>query len=176
MKKIAGISTSSSSNSINRKLLINALNQIDQNNTTLIDLNPNIPIYSIDIEERDGIPEEIQSLFTELQSYDAYLIAIPEHNGSITALFKNTLDWLSRIDQNIFGKKDIILLSTSPGPNGGKYATAHVKNFIPFLGGNVVSDFSLGSFYDNFQNDFITDKLINTEYTEALKHFRTVSV
>ncbi|MGZ2370395.1 NADPH-dependent FMN reductase [Ancylomarina sp. YFZ004] len=176
MKKIAGISTSSSSKSINRELLSNALNQIDQSNTSVIDLNQNLPIYSIDIEEQHGIPNEIQELFTKLQSYDAYIIAIPEHNGSITALFKNTLDWLSRIDQNIFGKKDILLLSTSPGPNGGKYAIAHVKIFIPFLGGNVVSDFSLGSFYDNYQNETITDKQMNLEYTEALNHFRTVLV
>ena len=176
MKKIAGISTSSSSKSINREILSNALNKVGNGNTTLIDLNQNIPIYSIDIEEKHGIPDEIQELFTKLQSYDAYIITVPEHNGSVTALFKNNLDWLSRIDQNIFGKKDVLLISTSPGPNGGKYALAHVKSFIPFLGGNVVSDFSLGSFYDNYQNESLTDKKINTDFVEALNIFKTVLV
>ena len=173
MKKIAGFSTSSSSKSINRILLSKTLKQIENCQPYVIDLNQNIPIYSIDIEEKNGIPKEIHSMFNELQSHDAYVIAIAEHNGSMTALFKNTLDWLSRINQNIFGNKPTFLVSTSPGPNGGKFALDHVKNILPFLGGYIVTYFSLNSFYDNYQNESISDYQINKEFTEALSLFKT---
>ncbi len=157
MKKIAGISTSSSQNSINKALLESTLNERPSIANDIIELDKNVPIYSIDIEEAEGIPTEIQELHTKLQSYDAYVIALPEHNGSMTALFKNTIDWLSRHDRNVFGNKPVMLLSTSPGPSGGQYVTEHVKNLLPFLGANIISTFSLGEFYKNFQNGMVTE-------------------
>ena len=159
MKKIAGISTSSNERSINKELLESTLKGIANFRKEIFVLDKKVPIYSTDLEETEGIPRAIQELHSSLQEYDAYIIALPEHNGSMTALFKNTIDWLSRHDRNIFGNKPVMLLSTSPGPSGGKYVTKHVKTLLPFLSAKVVSTFSLSNFYDAFQNgDIATDK------------------
>ncbi|MDY8134337.1 NAD(P)H-dependent oxidoreductase [Aquimarina sp. 2201CG5-10] len=152
MKKVAGISTSSSKKSINKELLKYTLTQIPKIETTILDLGEDIPIYNIDIEETQGIPDYITSLYQELQNYDGFILALPEHNGSMTALLKNTLDWLSRIDRNIFNNKNVFLLSTSPGPSGGQYAVRQVSQVIPFLGAKVAASYSLPGFYNEFDN------------------------
>ncbi len=170
MKKIAGISASGNSRSINKELLESTLSKIQGARNTF-DLDKSVPIYSTDLEEAEGIPNKILGLFDKLQEYDAYVIALPEHNGSMTALFKNTIDWLSRHDRNVFGNKPVMLLSTSPGPSGGKYVTEHVKTLLPFLGANVVSTFSLAKFYDTFQDGEVIENEL--ELNKALNEFTT---
>jgi chromate reductase, NAD(P)H dehydrogenase (quinone) len=153
MKKILAISASSSSKSINKELLKYTVTYFDTYAVEVIDLIKNVPIYSQDIEENDGFPEQLITLSNDMKNYDAFILALPEHNGSMTALLKNNLDWLSRIDRNIFNDKQVMLLSTSPGPKGGQYVTTHTSNVIPFLGAKVASTYSLGSFYDTFSKD-----------------------
>ena len=170
MKKIAGISTSSSKTSINKELLKYALEQMPEINATVLELDSSLPIYSIDIEETKGIPKYTTSLYQELQNYDGFVIALPEHNGSMTALFKNTLDWLSRVDRNIFNNKSVLLLSTSPGPSGGQYAVKQVSTVISFLGANVIATYSLPSFYQEFDNGISSNKE-NEKLSISIKEF-----
>jgi NAD(P)H-dependent FMN reductase len=64
---------------------------------TLIDLAEYpLPIYNGDIEARDGLPENVGKLKTLLYAHHGLLIASPENNASVSALLKNTLDWVSR--------------------------------------------------------------------------------
>jgi NAD(P)H-dependent FMN reductase len=58
-----------------------------------------------------------------LDSHDAYLISLAEHNFSYTAVFKNLVDWLSRnfADQregykNTWRNKPMLLFSVTPAP------------------------------------------------------------
>jgi NAD(P)H-dependent FMN reductase len=60
----------------------------------VLDLNDyEMPIYSIDRETEDGIPEEAQRFYDELGAVDAILISFAEHNGAYTAAYKNIFDW-----------------------------------------------------------------------------------
>jgi len=65
------------------------------------------------------------------------------------SFFKNTIDWLSRINREFLKDKKIILLSTSPGKYGGKQSLEHTASIIPRFGGEVIGSYSLGSFYEN---------------------------
>src|SRR5262245_55454839 len=59
-----------------------------------------LPIYDGDIEAASGIPEnglKLKKLFIE---HDAFLWSCPEYNSSITAVLKNTIDWVSRSQPN----------------------------------------------------------------------------
>ena len=153
MKKILAISGSNSSKSINMELLKHTTRYFNNYHVDIIDLISDAPIYNQDIEDKEGFPKELVILSNEIKKYDAFILALPEHNGSMTALLKNNLDWLSRIDRNIFNDKQVMLLSTSPGPSGGKYVTTHTGNVIPFLGAKVASTYNLGNFYENFSKD-----------------------
>lgn len=128
------------------------------------------PIYSVDVEQADGVPAEMQALYAKIQSADAVLLASPEHNGMVPAMLKNTIDWLSRVEP---GKKWMIkplaLLATSPGGRGAQTALSALLDTAPRWGANVVGSFSLGKFqegYDGTGGLVDADRL--TELTQLL--------
>ncbi|WP_192482895.1 MULTISPECIES: NAD(P)H-dependent oxidoreductase [Cysteiniphilum] len=155
MKTILIISGSSSKNSINKQLALIAEKHLSNVcHTDFVDLrNYCLPLYSIDIENDIGIPNDAKLLKSKINTCDAILIACPEHNGLPPTIFKNAIDWISRIEGKILSDKPITLFSTSPGKNGGKTSLSTLLSLIPWWGGKLVSSFSLESFYDNFSKD-----------------------
>lgn len=156
MKKILTLSASNSANSINQILLEFASNKIsgfEISKTYLRDFP--MPMYGIDEETDIGFPKTARDLKDLFAQHDAFIIASPEHNGSMPAVFKNTIDWLSRLaDQEnpIFGKKPVLLMSTSPGPNGGSTNLQTLNNLMPWWGADMRGTYTLGSFYENVKN------------------------
>lgn len=149
MKKIIAFSGSNSSQSIHQAFIHYAVGLIDceEIEIEVLDLRDfDAPIYGIDLEQRSGIPNQIQKLKDKLDSAHAYIIASPEYNGMMPAFFKNIIDWLSRIDQKIFNNKDVVLLSASPGANGGATNLSHLASVMPHWGGRLVGKLSVGSF------------------------------
>jgi len=158
MKKIIAFTGSTNPNSINEKLVQSIIKQYPNQNIDFINLKKfNAPIYSQDIEQ-NGIPTSIKKLFKLFSEADAFIISSPEHNGLPTAFLKNTIDWLSRISQNIFGGKPVLLLSTSPGPMGGKTHLQILEKLVLRWGALFVEQYSLGSFNQNFEEHNFTIK------------------
>ena len=63
---------------------------------TLIELRDfPLPIYDGDIEA-DGMPGPVRELQALMAAHEGLLVSTPEYNGSMPALVKNTLDWISR--------------------------------------------------------------------------------
>ncbi len=171
MKKIIAFTGSNNPNSINEKLVQSIIRKYPDQNIEFIDLKRfDVPIYSQDIEQ-NGIPKPIKKLFQLFNEADAFIIASPEHNGLPTAFLKNTIDWLSRISQNFFGGKPVLLLSTSPGPTGGKTHLQILEKLVLRWGGLFVEQYSLGSFAQNFDqsNLIITDPQENINLKKAMQ-------
>lgn len=166
MNKILAFSGSNSSVSINQRLVKAAAKIVD--GIDIIDLRDyDAPIYSQDIEGATGLPESILKLYDLIQKYDSIVIASPEHNGLPTAFLKNTLDWLSRNKgQKFLQDKKVVLLSTSPGGNGGASALAKLQEVIPYWGATVVGSYSLGNFFDKVDAD---NNLTAKEEQEAVQ-------
>lgn len=165
MKKIVAFGASSSSKSINKALAIHAAGKVSDASITIIDLQEYVlPLFSVDAEEEYGIPEGAHKFSKLIESADGLVISLAEHNGTYTAVFKNLLDWLSRIDMKVWKGKPILLLSTSPGNRGAATVLAAAKAYFPFMDGNIIAGFSLPSFYENFSNAGIT----NIELAEEL--------
>ncbi|MEH6576502.1 MAG: NAD(P)H-dependent oxidoreductase [Amphritea sp.] len=155
MKKILAFSGSNSSKSINQTLVKLVADKIENHQVEVIDIRDYpMPIYSSDIEENEGYPENARIIRNLLADHDAFVIASPEHNGSMPVAFKNLIDWVSRLgdmENPMFGdKKPLLLLSTSPGPTGGATNLANLANLMPWWGADVRGTYNLGSFYDNF--------------------------
>lgn len=77
--------------------------------------------------------------------HDAFLIASPEYNSSVTAVFKNTLDWVSRSAPDepplkAFRGKVATLMSASPGALGGIHGLVHARSLLSNMGVIVLSD------------------------------------
>lgn len=173
MKKIIAFAGSNSKNSINKQLITYASGMIADEEVTILDLNDfDIPIYSIDTETDNGFPEDAEKFLEIIQSADGIMLSLAEHNGAYTAAFKNLLDWLSRIDSNVWANKPMLLMATSPGARGGKFVLDMAESRMPILGAHVVEVFSLPSFYDNFSEGQISDTSLNQTLTEAISNFK----
>jgi chromate reductase, NAD(P)H dehydrogenase (quinone) len=168
---ILAFAASNSKKSINKKLVTYAANLVKNANVEILDLNDyEMPIYSVDKEAENGIPQFAHDFYNKLGNADLIMISFAEHNGSYTAAFKNIFDWTSRVNSKTFQNKPMLLLSTSPGPRGGATALEIAKNRFPFQGGNIVGSFTLTNFNDNFDDE---KGIINEEFKEILQKFIT---
>ena len=172
MKKIVAFSGSNSKKSINKELAVYSSTFIDEVETVGWDLNDfPLPIYGIDEETKNGIPENAQKFFDIIQGADGVILSLAEHNGNFTVAFKNIYDWMSRINQKLWNNVPMLLLATSPGARGGASVMSIAKNGFPHMGGNVVADFSLPSFYDNFNDGNIVDNVLKEQLKEEITKF-----
>jgi NAD(P)H-dependent FMN reductase len=127
-----------------------------------------LPLYSSDIEKASGIPENAIKFLELIQSADGIVLSLAEHNGIFSAAFKNIFDWMSRIDKNVWQNKPMLLMAASPGSRGGANVLRTTKELLPRYGGNIVADFSLPSFYENFSQDGLKNKVLNDSLNQKI--------
>jgi len=171
-KKILAFGGSNSSKSINKILASYVAGQIQNADIHIADLNDYaLPLYSMDLESDQGIPDHAHAFAKLIENTDGIVLSLAEHNGLPTTVFKNLIDWLSRIDQKIWKNKPMILLATSPGARGGASVLGIMKNLLPFAGAHLVADFSLPSFYDHFSEEGIKEESLRNDLSEKIKAF-----
>jgi NAD(P)H-dependent FMN reductase len=124
-------------------------------------------MYSEDHEKEHGFSNSLIEIMKDIKNADGIIISVNEHNGNVSAYFKNFLDWLSRLDKNFLDGKKVLLMSTSPGKRGAIGAFEITNNILPRFGASAVMGFSLPSFYDNFDE---SKGITNSELSEAHKN------
>ncbi|MBS1993672.1 MAG: NAD(P)H-dependent oxidoreductase [Cyanobacteria bacterium SZAS LIN-3] len=113
---------------------------------TFIDLKDYpMPIYDGDIEAESGLPENAKKLKALMKSHDAFLIACPEYNSSITAALKNAIDWASRPEPDekplaCYVGKVAGLMAASPGALGGLRGLVVVRSLLSNINVLVVPE------------------------------------
>lgn len=170
MKKVMTLGGSSSKASINKRLAEYAGKLINDVELNHIDLNDyNLPLFSVDIENESGFPDDLKKLNDEVEATDGFIISLAEHNGAYSAAFKNAFDWLSRMESKVWRNKPMLLLSTSPGGRGGQSVMELALNRFPRNGGNIIGH----STFPSFNNNFIDGEIVDQEL--KLKIERLVS-
>ena len=142
MTKILAFAGSLRRESLNKKLVLAAAGKLRDAGleTTTIDLRDYpMPIYDGDLEEQEGIPENALRLKTLFGEHEGLLISSPEYNSSISAVLKNTIDWLSRSTEGeaplaAFRGKTAALLSASPGDGGGLRGLVTLRSILGNIG------------------------------------------
>ncbi len=173
MKNIIAFAGSNSSDSINKKLAIYAANLVEEAKVTILDLNNfELPIYSKDLEAQEGIPDNAKKFLNYIKQTDGIVLSLAENNGAYSAVFKNLFDWMSRIDGKLWSNKPMLLMATSPGSRGGASVLEIAKGRFPYMGGRIVSEFSLPNFGENFKEDRIVNFELNSELLKAVKNFQ----
>lgn len=173
MKNIIAFAGSNSSDSINKKLATYAANLVDAAKVTILDLNDfDLPIYSKDLEAQKGIPDNAKKFLNYIKQTDGIVLSLAENNGAYSAVFKNLFDWMSRIDGKLWSNKPMLLMATSPGSRGGASVLEIAKGRFPYMGGRIVSEFSLPNFGENFKEDRIVNFELNSELLKAVKNFQ----
>lgn len=159
MKKILGFSGSNSPQSINQRLVYIVSKNVIGAEVEIINLRDyTAPVFGVEEQAQSGIPTSIQSLHSKMQEADGFLISSPEHNGSMPAVFKNTIDWLSIIEMKVFMNKPTVFLATSPGPRGGASVLKHLLDIMPYRGANIIGGYALGSFNEKVVDEELKDK------------------
>jgi len=130
MVKILMFAGSTRKDSVNKKLISNAERYATKQGAevTVIDLAEyKLPLYDGDFEDAYGVPENAKKIHRLIQDHDAIVIASPEHNGLPSAVLKNTIDWVSRVDVKVYQGKTAAIVSTSPGGLGGMRGLTHLR-------------------------------------------------
>jgi NAD(P)H-dependent FMN reductase len=138
MPRILAFAGSLRKDSFNKKLIKIAADAARRAGAevTLIDLKDYpMPIYDGDIEAASGIPENGLKLKKMFVEHDGLLLSCPEYNSSITAVLKNTIDWVSRPQPGepslaAFNGKVATLMSASPGALGGLRGLVTVRSIL----------------------------------------------
>lgn len=134
--KILAFAGSLRTGSYNKKLVKIAIKGAQEAGAevTHIDLKDYpLPIYDQDIEDSTGLPENALKLKELFVAHDGFLISCPEYNSSLSAAFKNTIDWVSRpanpkeVYLCGFIDKVVVLMSASPGNLGGLRGLVHAR-------------------------------------------------
>jgi chromate reductase len=172
-KKIVAFGATNSRKSINKKLASYAANLIENAEVTVLDLNDfEMPIYSPDRQEEEGVPEKAKLFKKYIVEADGIIISFAEYNGSYTAAFKNIMDWISVLGRDMWGKSPMLLMATSPGPRGAVVVLEAAVSRFKYVGDNPIFSFSLPSFDKNFvEGCGIVNKELFAEFNEQLELF-----
>lgn len=146
--KILAFAGSTRTDSFNKKLVkIAATGAVEGGaDVTVIDLRDfAMPLYDGDLEQQQGLPSNAQKLKDLMLSHQGFLISAPEYNSSISAVLKNTIDWVSRPAAGeeplaCFKGKVAGIMSTSPGGLGGLRGLVHVRAILENISVLVIPD------------------------------------
>lgn len=169
--KVLLFATSLRKKSLNKKFIENAraiLSEKSGLEFQKINLEDfDMPVYNEDIETTLGIPDGTLRLCTLIKNADAVIISTPEYNGGIPGVFKNMLDWTSRLKPHPWGKKPLLLIGASPGALGAIRGLLHSRQPLEVLGTYLYPEMfglqSAGSAFDE------KGSLIDPKNKERLK-------
>ena len=166
--KIIAFAGSNSTVSINKKLVTFASTFFSDDEVEILDLNDfEMPIYKREIELASGTPQKALDFAAKIDECDLILLSTPENNGNFPAVFKNLMDWISRIKgRKIFGGKPMFLMATSDGGRGGASVLEIAEKRFPFDGAEVIEIFSLPKFSEYFDAE---KGIVNEEKLEEFK-------
>lgn len=166
--KIIAFAGSNSSHSINKKLATYAVSLFQNPDSEVLDLNDyEMPLFSIDREAIIDQHPLAKAFLEKIGSADLLVVSLAENNGNYSSAFKNLFDWCSRIRNDVFQDKPMLLMATSPGKRGGRSVLDIAQNNLPRYGANIKAEFSLPLFYDNFDID--NGRITNSEKAQELQ-------
>ncbi|WP_137873970.1 NADPH-dependent FMN reductase [Rhodococcus sp. Q] len=111
-----------------------------------------VPFYNEDTDNGDVAPA-VAALRAAAGEADALLLVTPEYNGTIPAVLKNAIDWISRpYGAGAIKSKPVAVVSASPSGNAAKWAHEDTRKAVRIAGGEVLEDvsISIGGTIDKF--------------------------
>jgi NAD(P)H-dependent FMN reductase len=116
---------------------------------TLFEGLGDLPFYNEEIDDavNDAVehaPAPVAALRAAATDADAVLVVTPEYNGSIPAVIKNAIDWLSRPYGNSSVKdKPLAVIGGSFGQYGGVWAHDETRKSFSLAGARVIDAIKL---------------------------------
>src|ERR1700687_782240 len=92
-----------------------------------------LPIYDGDLQTKSGVPKNAINLKRMIGAHPGALIVTPEYNSSIPPLVKNTIDWVTRVQDSqetrgqVFRERAFAIAAASESRLGGARAVAALR-------------------------------------------------
>lgn len=166
--KVVAVGTSSSKKSINKTFASYVASMFSSDVEVVEMINYEMPLYSVDREAESGIPELAKQFYDKLSAADVIVLSLAEHNGTYSAVFKNTIDWCSRINGEFFQHKPMVLLSTTTGKLAGKFVMDAALSRFPIHKADILGHFSLPFFQHNFDGEKVSEPELSKQLNELV--------
>jgi NAD(P)H-dependent FMN reductase len=131
-----------------------------------------LPIYDGDLQSKSGVPKNAVNLKRMMGSHHGVLIVTPEYNSSVPALVKNTIDWVSRVQDphetrgQVFRDRAFAIAAASGNRLGGTRALSALRLILTACHAAVVPNQLALSFAEDAYDD--KDRLKNAADIEAM--------
>src|SRR5579872_5831547 len=131
-----------------------------------------LTIFDGDLQAKSGVPKHAVNLKRLISAHQGVLIVTPEYNSSVPALVKNTIDWVSRVQDpheargQVFREKPFAIAAASAGRLGGSRALAALRLILTACHASVIPNQLALSFADEAYDDM--DRLKHPADIEAL--------
>lgn len=103
-----------------------------------------IPFYNEDIDVEGSVPEAAAALRAAAAAADAVLLVCPEYNGTMPAVLKNAIDWLSRpFGASAISGTPAAVIGSAFGQFGGVWAHDDARKSLGIAGARVIEDVRL---------------------------------
>jgi NAD(P)H-dependent FMN reductase len=111
---------------------------------SIFDQLGDLPFYNEDIDNSADASAAVTALRGAAAEADAALVVTPEYNGSIPAVMKNAIDWLSRpFGDSALKGKPLAVIGGSFGRYGGVWAHDETRKSFGIAGPRVVESIQL---------------------------------
>ncbi len=156
------------SDSVNRRLAEKLVGDVPAGlRLEIVDGLADLPFYNEDLDV-DEVPGPAQRLRDRVADADRVLVVTPEYNGTMPAVLKNAIDWLSRpYGVGALTGKPLAVLGTTPTPYGGKWAHADVRRSATIAGAVVVEDATVSE--SSVDVDVLADAEVSGRVLSALQ-------
>ena len=174
--KILVIPGSLRSGSLNARLAAAAAHELAQSGVEVTRISLSdfaLPIYDGDLQGRSGVPKNAINLKRMIGANHGVLIVTPEYNSSVPALVKNTIDWVSRVQDShetrgqVFRDRTFAIAAASGGRLGGTRALAALRLILSACHATVIPNQLALSFAEEAYDDM--DRLKHSADSEGLK-------
>jgi len=132
-----------------------------------------LPIYDGELQAKSGVPKNAANLKRMMGSHHGVVIVTPEYNSSVPPLLKNTIDWITRVQDpheargQVFREKPFAIAAASASRLGGTRALAALRLILTACHATVIPNQLALSFADEAYDDM--DRLKNQADIDALK-------
>jgi NAD(P)H-dependent FMN reductase len=131
-----------------------------------------LPIYDGDLQTKSGVPKHAINLKRMIGAHHGVLIVTPEYNSSVPALVKNTIDWLSRVQDahevrgQVFRERPFAIAAASESRLGGTRSLAALRLILSACHAHVIPNQLALSFAGEAYDDM--DRLKHPADIESL--------
>ncbi|MFB9266070.1 NADPH-dependent FMN reductase [Bradyrhizobium erythrophlei] len=118
-----------------------------------------LPIYDGDLQAKSGVPKNAVNLKRMIGAHHGVLIVTPEYNSSVPALVKNTIDWVSRVQDphenrgEVFRDRIFAIAAASGNRLGGTRALAALRLILTACHATVIPNQLALSFAEHAYDD-----------------------